>query len=454
VTRSNPLRTLALAALMAAVGGTAAPQRAAAQTNPAPRAPTSDSVSTPAPADTAERLQFSPSPGDSGKPSGAEAEVREREREGAWLRAPLGEGLITDIEPWHAAEGHHQDLDFLLDYNRVDALRLGLGWRYHETAPWMPRVGLRWEEALDRNRTLYGAQFEQPVTHNGRFALGAIMLRRTEHSDQQQTGDLENSFALLMLRYDYRDYWERENVGAYASLRVPDFSTISLHVRSDQYRSLEERPKVISWAHGGRFLRDNPAIDDGVSRNLLLRLERPVRLTRRMRAGFYHWIEVERAGYGMGGDFKYTRALADLRSVVRLSPASTLSLRAVGGHTPDGDLPRQKAFALGGPDGLRAHVVGEFRGSRMALGQAEYDVGLRPIHSHGHDAGVHLLAFVDAGQAWNGTGWSWEAGQQKFAADGGFGVSTSENAMRIYLAKNLQNLDSDFVVYLRFQRPF
>ena len=41
MTRSNPLRTLALAALMAAVGGTAAPQRAAAQTNPAPTAETS-----------------------------------------------------------------------------------------------------------------------------------------------------------------------------------------------------------------------------------------------------------------------------------------------------------------------------------------------------------------------------------------------------------------------------
>jgi hypothetical protein len=40
------------------------------------------------------------------------------------------------------------------------------------------------------------------------------------------------------------------------------------------------------------------------------------------------------------------------------------------------------------------------------------------------------------------------------AADGGFGFSTSEDNVRIYFAKNLQDPSSDFVVRLRLQRPF
>ena len=39
--------------------------------------------------------------------------------------------------------------------------------------------------------------------------------------------------------------------------------------------------------------------------------------TGRTRAGLYHWIELERAGGGLGGDFGYTRLLADVRSVLQ-----------------------------------------------------------------------------------------------------------------------------------------
>jgi hypothetical protein len=280
-----------------------------------------------------------------------------------------------------------------------------------------------------------------------------MMSRRTDHNDQQQTGDLENSLWMLLGRRDNRDYFEREGAGTYLVWRVPDFSTVSAHLRSDEYRSLPSYPGAHSWAHGGRYLRPNPAIDDGEAHTLKLRLERPTRLKRRMRAGMYHWIEIERAGHGLGGDFTYTRALADLRSVLRLSPATTLSLRAVAGHTPDGDLPRQKEFTVGGPDGLRAHAVDTFRGNRMALAQAEYDVGLS-LRGRGLESGLHALAFVDAGRAWNSSGSSWDAGLQRYEADGGVGVATSENTLRVYFAKDLHDFNRDVVVNVRLQRPF
>lgn len=377
----------------------------------------------------------------------------DHERSGSWPDTRDEDDLLSDSEPWRAVERRDQDFGVLFDYNRVDPLRLGFAWGLHGLDPRTPRIGARLERAFGRNRTLYGAQIEQPVVPHGAVALGASMTRRTDHKDLQQSGDLENSLTLLFSRADQRDYFEREGAGAYAVVRLPGVSAVSVHIRSDRYRSLPERDGVRSWAHQYRSLRANPAIDDGEAHTWKIRLDHPTHLRRRARAGLYHWIELERAGHGMGGDFAYTRALADIRSVVRLSPASTLSLRAVGGHTIDGDLPRQKEFTLGGPDGLRAHPVDAYVGNRVALGQAEYDVGM------GWDRGrletdLHALAFVDAGRAWNSTAGSWDAARQKFSVDGGFGIATSENALRVYFAKDLQNLSRDFTINVRLQRPF
>jgi hypothetical protein len=407
----------------------------------------------PAARDTTEHLQFTPNPLESEAPP-----ERPRspigDREGSWARAPRGDDIITDIEPWHAAEGHHQDLDLLVDYNRVDPLRAGFGWRFHGTDAWMPRVGARVERAFGRNRTLYGAQFEQPIIGRRRLSIGATMYRRTDHNDLQQMSDFENSLALLLGRTDDRDYFEREGQGVYLALRVPRVTRASLRFNSDRYRSLSTWTDTRSWAHTGRPLRVNPAIDDGDVHALQLRFERAPRMPRRLRVGLDHWIEIERAGHGMGGDFSYTRALADVRSMLRLTPASTLSLRAVGGHNPDGDLPRQREFTVGGPDGLRAHPVDAFRGNRIALGQAEYDVGLWSMRGDGFENGIHALAFVDAGGAWHGTRGSWDPISQRFAADGGVGVATSDNSLRVYFAKDLHDAGRDVVISVRLQRPF
>ena len=234
---------------------------------------------------------------------------------------------------------------------------------------------------------------------------------------------------------------------------MPDFSTVSVHLRHDRYRSLVSREHVTSWWHTDRTLRGNPAIDDGEAHRLILRLERLARHTGRGRGGVYHWIEVEGAGGPLGGDFDYTRALADIRSIVRLSPAGTLTLRGVGGTGLHGTVPLQRQFVLGGVDGLRAHAFGEFHGDRVLLGQVEYSVGLRAFRPRGLSDGPQLLAFLDSGTAWNHvTQGSLVA--QRFATDGGVGLAIADDGLRLTAAKNLQNSDAPVVVTLRLQRPF
>lgn len=386
---------------------------------------------------------------------GLSATLRIRDAsEGEWLRAPIGDNLLTHPDPWRDRHGTDaNDVSLLLDYNRVDLVRYGLWYQAQAPATMFPRLGGRLEYATGRKRVLYGAQLEQPLLPTARFVAGVSMVRRTDHGDLQQVDDFENSLALLLVHEDWRDYFEREGLGAYLSWRVPDFSTVSVHLRRDDYRSLDASSHVRSWFRSDRPLRGNPAIDEGESHSALVRLERLTKRSTDKRAGLYHWIEFERSGGQLGGDFDYSRALADLRSVFRLSPALTMSLRGVAGATVQGDLPRQRQFVIGGVDGMRAHSFGELRGDQVAMVQAEYSVGLWQFRSNGFQEGMHAFVFADAGTAWDGDG-RWDVDRQKFAVDGGLGLSTSDDHLRVTFARDLQDPSSKFVASVRLQRPF
>jgi Omp85 superfamily domain len=374
--------------------------------------------------------------------------------EDEWLRPPFGDRLLTDSEEWRSRRHHRNAVTPVFDYNRVDPARLGLAYEAQAPGTFLPRVGARVEYATGRERWLYGVQFEQPLVPRGRLAAGISMVRRTDHNDLQQVDDVENSLALLFGRQDYRDYFEREGFGTYLAWRVPDFSTVSAQFRNDDYRSLSLWRGTRSLLQRDRTLRDNPPIDEGEIHAATLRLERFAHRTHRTRAGFYHWLEFERAGHGLGGDFSYSRLFGDARSVLRLSPATTLSLRFVGGHTADGVLPAQKQYTVGGVDGLRAHEFAKYRGDQMLLAQAEYVVGLWQLRASSFEGGLHAIAFLDAGRAWFNPEHEWDLRRQHLKTDGGFGLGTSEDNMRVYFAKNLQDPKSDFVISVRLQRPF
>ncbi len=380
--------------------------------------------------------------------------ARRRDDDHEWRRAPIGDGLLTDRDQWRAGRhGRFRSLDVLGDYNRADRLRLGLGFQLQVPEPMAPRLGARIERAFGRDRTLYGFQLEQPVVPPGRIALGASLVRRTDHHELRQVPDGENTLAVLFARQDYRDYWEREGAGVYLAWRVPDFSNVSVHLRRDEYRTLADRGAT-SWFHRDRPLRPNPAIDDGETHTAALRFERVARTTRQTHAGTYHWIEAEWAGRALGGDFTYTRLLADVRGILRLSPATTLLLRGVAGHTPSGTLPAQKSFPLGGVDGLRAHPFSAFRGDQLMLLQAEYVIGLWQLHSGALEGGLHAIAFVDAGRAWDDPGHRWSVGDQEIAVDAGVGIAAAEDKLRVYFARDLRRSGSSFLVSMRLQRPF
>jgi len=400
-----------------------------------------------------DKLSFAPAPDDSGAASDTIL-VDIDDGSDEWLRTPFGDHLLMDVDEWAERSRGVSHFSLPMAYNRVDSYRLGVGYQAQAPETMYPRVGARLEYAFQRERTLYGLQVEQPLLRRGRLALGVSTVRVTDHSELQQVGELENSLAMLFGRIDYRDYFEREGYGAYLASRLGWLSTLSLHARSDDYRSLTTRGGTGSIFYRDRELRPNPPIDEGESRRAIVRFERVTHRTSRTRAGLYHWLELEFAGRDLGGDFDYTRLLADVRSVVRLSPATTLALRMVGGSNLDGRLPAQRTFTVGGVDGLRAHRTAQFRGDQIALGQMEYTIGLWRMKANVFEGGLHAIVFLDTGTAWFNSDGDWDLGGQHFAVDGGFGLATAEDNLRVYFARDLQDAGGDIRISVRLQRPF
>jgi hypothetical protein len=374
--------------------------------------------------------------------------------DGDWLHTTGDDRLLSDPVDWRRRGGRLAELGPRFDYNRVDPLRLGLDYQIQDPRTRLPRLGARLEYATGRQVWLYGVQLEQPLATGAGTAVGVSMARATDHNRLQQVDDFENSLAFLLGRQDYRDYFEREGFGGYFSTRVLGLSTLSVELRNDRYRSLVARAGTPSWFHGGRDLRSNPPVVDGEARTAAVRLERAPHPTPRPRAGLGHELELETAGGHLGGDFRYRRGLADVRALVRTSPATTLALRLVGGSGMAGDLPPQREFVAGGPDGLRAHSVSAFHGNQLVLMKAEYTVELWHLHSGGFEGGLSAITFLDAGRAWNNPSHAWDIDAQRLAVDGGFGLGTAEDNLRVYFAKNLREPDSGFVISARLRRPF
>lgn len=404
-------------------------------------------------ADSGDTLRFVPMTDDSTAAGHPRATGREHRLYDNWRRPPRGDRALTDLVEWRRRAESGSRMQILADYNRVDPLRLGLNLEGGPIAGYVPRIGGRYEYAFGRERALYDLQIEEPLQRAGRVVVGATLARRTDHPDLQQTEDAENSLALLFARQDYRDYFEREGGDVYVQARFRKWTMASAHWQADRWRSLAERRDTRSWFYLDRPLRANPAIDDGDTRLVTVRFERLARRTASGRPGIYHLVEIERAGGGLGGDFTYTRALADLRGVVRLSPSAALAVRALGGTTMSGRLPPQRDFTLGGVDGLRAHAVDAFRGNQAALAQAEYTIGLWHTATPWFEGGLHAIAFVDAGRAWRGPD-HWDATRQRMKTDGGVGLSTAEDNLRVYVARDLQASRAKILVSLRMQRPF
>jgi outer membrane protein assembly factor BamA len=332
------------------------------------------------------------------------------------------------------------------DFQRVDGLVLGFDQELRSRGQHGARVHLSEAYAFHRERWLYEAALERPLLPRGFLVLGAGLFRRTQPFDgldQRIVTDGENALAALLVKEDYRDYYEEE--GGEVFLRQPLGRRSSIqagYVRTSHDPLINHtRSSLTRW---GEDFRPNPAASAGELRAFRLRLERDTRRGKPATAGGqWHRLEWERADGGLGGDFAYSRLLADLRHYVKLSPGQVLGWRLLYGTTLAGRLPPQKEFALGGLSTLRAHEFKELAGDQALLGNVEYRFDLSDE--------FQTLAFVDVGATARGQG---HLDDQRFALDGGFGFGTRNGRATVAVARDLHETDAPFKVSFRLGSAF
>jgi outer membrane protein assembly factor BamA len=161
--------------------------------------------------------------------------------------------------------------------------------------------------------------------------------------------------------------------------------------------------------------------------------------------GFLGMLSAERAGrWGLDGDFRYDRYVADFRHYSKLGPQIYLDVRLMGGALePVSDVhylyPVHKEFYVGGIGTLPGYSYKAFRGERMMLANAEYRFGDRPA----------FLLTADAGDAWT-------PGEREFElhTDVGAGFELSAEELRIMVGRRLDEPDADPIWRLRLNRTF
>jgi len=341
-------------------------------------------------------------------------------------------------------------------YNRVEGLVVGIRRMPVDWSSWdRGRIYGQVGYALSLDEWRYEAGAETRLTEafgSGIFDLkiGGAYRRNTGTRDIWKSSWAENTLAASLFRTDFFDYFDTDGWTAYVVGRVTPWIQFSGAYREDTYRSLSNNT---SWSlFGGDSFRSNPGIDEGEMKSLVFALEGGRIINYRHNpAGFTFRMEAE-IGKDFGGDFRFNRYIADVRTYLRISRYDGLSLRLRGG-TSEGNLPLQKSFTLGGVGSVRAYPQNVFLGSRMLLANVEYNM-YNPGILDGIFDDLAIFGLFDAG-------WTNRFDRSVFSfddviPDAGLGVALNDREIRIEVAWPLRDMGTGTAatVWLRLNPTF
>ena len=289
--------------------------------------------------------------------------------------ALLVEQLPDDIILRKAHGFAYQNVGDALQYNRVQGLSLGVG--YRERVPNTDfsdlfatlRYGFSDERVTGRLSLVRDAP-------GGRFIVGAW--RDLADADPFSPGrSLANTASALFTGHDYGDYYLATGGGLSFQTSVATGIDVTLSARGERQRSVDRRAHsaVNDFLGGTGEFPDNPPIDDGDYGTLGLRFDGfgPLRW----------WIAAE----GIGGEGIVSgRAMAQVQHGFGGVRGATIRLKA--GYAQR-EMP-QLLFRLGGLNTVRGFEYGALRG--QAFWAAQLDVS--PLRGN-----VRPVLFIDAGQA-------------------------------------------------------
>jgi hypothetical protein len=336
-------------------------------------------------------------------------------------------------------------------YNRIEGLPIQFGplFEVRPTARTLARLDLRGilrtaGSADDLSDFGYIARADFRFLEKTEFGISGRLYGEVDPIEDQPLPGSESGWSALLLQRDYRDYFEREGIGAIAHVQPNAAWRFEVSMRRDAERSVRASDPWSIFRNSDRWRR-NPLIDDGHYFATGAQVVYDTRNDRDrpttgwiIRANFEHSTSDDIAPVALppvvrpppptGGGYATDRISLDLRRYSRLTPGLQVNARLRADGWVAGDrLPVQRRVSLGGPDilpgfGFRAFTCAP-RGftdpalpalcDRMISTQVEVrtrlglNLGYRLPGREGKQSGrfigieeADLVIFSDAGKAW------------------------------------------------------
>jgi surface antigen Omp85-like protein len=336
-------------------------------------------------------------------------------------------------------------------YNRIEGLPIQFGplFEVRPTSRTLARIDLRGilrtaGSADDLSDFGYTARADFRFLEKTEFGISGRLYGEVDPIEDQPLPGSESGWSALLLQRDYRDYFEREGVGAIVHVQPNAAWRFEVSMRRDAERSVRASDPWSIFRNSDRWRR-NPLIDDGHYFTTGAQVVYDTRNDRDrpttgwiIRANFEHSTSDDIAPVALpavvrpqpptGGGYATDRISLDLRRYSRLTPGLQVNARLRADGWVAGDrLPVQRRVSLGGPDilpgfGFRAFTCAP-RGftdpalpalcDRMIATQVEVrtrlglNLGYRLPGREGKQSGrfigieeADLVIFSDAGKAW------------------------------------------------------
>lgn len=371
----------------------------------------------------------------------------------------VGQEAPPDLAPFHMELPGLYGVSFI-QYNRVDGLALSYAFdlRHVEEGALPHLTGqVIWRTA--RSRFGWSLTVDQTIPGHETTSVGVDLYRQTSTNDGWRIGSYENSIGALLFHDDRRNYFEREGIRLWGEYRPTPTLSIGLEMTWEDLFDLQTTDPFALF--GNRFRNNSPIQEDRL-RALIGRLSFDTRDNVRFpRQGWFHTLEVERAGGFLGSGFNYWRGWLDLRRYQPVFFRNQLDVRVLLSapltfepfDTPA--LPSHRFTLLGGLGGLRGFPDFAFQGDGLFVATAEYRHTLPPhpwINPFFFE--YNLVLFLEAGSIHEPG-----RGYDNPAVDVGIGLGGLNvfSYLGIYLAQKLNRFE-DFEdgprLVIRLDREF
>lgn len=343
-----------------------------------------------------------------------------------------------------------------LSYNKVDGFFLGaklpLFWN-GTIGPGLKIDGYG-GYSFSNDRWQYFAELEKRFFKKNILRIGIESHKITDTDDEWIIENWENSLAAFFLHEDFRDYFYRTGFGAHLSQSLGRVISMRIKYLNDDYESSENNT---NWAlfGGDKDFRPNYGFrgyginaEEGNMRSVIAEGTLDILRGNLLINGY-----IERSGYGLGGDFEFTRYILEAKYRARLSDYEGLAFRLKLGASEDDYLPVQKVFTLGGISTLRGYSHKEFTGNQMALLNVEYHIFAKKhadyfwLLKH-----IRLGIFADIGSTDNMIFSEFDVDQYK--SDVGLAIMDSDGDLRLNIARRTDTGKDPWVVTFRITQPF